>query len=371
MKEMIGQPQFIKEVNTDLIRDIIAERGPISKPELAKITSLSSPTVNKVVDVLLETGKIKVSGSLGSGIGRKAQFYVVNEDSGYILALYFMNDCYVCSIVNAIGEITYKNTIPVDTSTKDAALKSTSEAIDDLMSHAKGEVKAIGIGVPGVVKANNTISNIPSIPDWEGINLKEIMEEKYQIRTFVENDVKLTTVGFYHNELKQQYSSMAYIFIGKGIGSGIIIDKKLYKGFSSFAGELGYMIVEKPAEEDAAFIKTKGLLEKKVSAMIQDVKSADSREDRQMNINKLLEVLAYGIANMICILNPEVIALSGEITDGSFIMDLEEKVGMLVDDESKPIFMSNDCETSGISGVVNMCVSNISSRFRLVKEKGA
>lgn len=370
MKEMIGQPQFIKEVNTDLIEGIIAEKGPISKPELAKETSLSLPTVNKAVEALLESGRVKASGILGSGVGRKAQLYVVNESSSHILALYFMNDAYVGSVVNAIGEITYKNTMPVDTSTKATALDDTCKAIDDLLEHAGGNVKAIGIGVPGVVKSNDLISNIPSIPEWEGLNLKGIIEGKYNISTFVENDVKLTTVGFYHNELKQRYNSMIYIFIGKGIGSGIIIDKKLYKGHKSFAGELGYMIVEKPSEEDAPFIKTRGLLEQKISTCIQRAKAAASGESRRRELDKLLEALSYGIANMICILNPEVIAVSGEIVDGDFISGLENRIGALVDDESRPVLMRNDCETSGTFGIVSMCVSNIFSKFKLVKGKG-
>lgn len=370
MKKMIGQPQYIKKVNTDIVEDIIAERGPISKPEISKITSLSLPTVNKIVDALQKKDRIKASGVLGSGIGRKAQLYVVNEKSGYILALYFMNDSYICSVVNAIGEITYKCTAPVDTSSKLAALESTFASIDKLMDHTDGDVKAIGIGVPGVAKSNNILSNIPSIPEWEGMNLKELIEERYNISTFVENDVKLTTVGFYHNELKQQYDSMVYIYLGKGIGSGIIINKKLHKGFKSFAGELGYMIVEKPSEGDMAYIQ-RGLLEQKISTQIQILQDSNyPEESKKDERERLIELLSFAITNLICALNPEVIVLSGDIVNKQLVSDLEQQVKFFVDDESIPMFMSNDSEASGIYGIVNMCISNISSKFQLVKGKG-
>jgi len=367
---MIGQPQYIKEVNIDIIESIIAEKGPISKPEIAKITSLSLPTVNKIVDTLLKNNRVKESGLFSTGIGRKAQLYVVNENSGCILALYFINNSYICSVVNAVGEITYRCTMPVDTSTKSSAIDSTCKAIEELMKHTESAVRAIGIGVPGVVKNNNVLSNIPNIPEWEGINLKEIVEEKYKISTFVENDVKLTTVGFYHNELKQRYSNIIYLYLGRGIGSGIIINKKLYKGFKSFAGELGYMIVERPSEKDTEYIKTRGLLEQKISILIQSINNAATEEDRKCEKSKLTELLAYSVANLICILNPEVIVISGEIADKLFISDVECYVEKLVDKESMPVFMNNENDTSGIYGIVSMCISNITSRYKLVKEKG-
>ena len=370
IKKLIGQPQFIKEVNIDIIESIIVEKGPISKPEISRISSLSLPTVNKIVDALQESNRVKVSGVFSTGIGRKAQLYIVNENSGCILALYFINDTYICSVVNAIGKITYKCIMPVDISTKASAIESTFKAVEELMGHTKSNVRAIGIGVPGVVKSSNMLSNIPNIPAWEGINLKEIIEGKYKISTFVENDVKLTTVGFYHNELKQQYNNMIYIYLGKGIGSGIIINKKLYKGFKSFAGELGYMIVERPSDKDAEYIKTRGLLEQRISLLIQNLKNTESEENRRREAEKLIELLSFSISNLICILNPEVIVISGEIADKQFISDMECKVGTLVDKESMPLFMNNECETSGISGIVNMCVSNICSRYQLVKEKG-
>jgi len=370
MKKMIGQPQYIKEVNIDIIESIIAEKGPISKPELSKITSLSLPTVNKVVDTLLSSSRIKTSEIVGSGLGRKAQFYVVNENSGYILALYFMNDSYICSVVNAIGEIVYKCTVPVDTSTKVSALKSTYKAIDDLLSHTKDNAKAIGIGVPGVVKETDIISNIPTIPEWEGIKLKEIIETKYKISTFVENDVKLTTVGFYHNELKQQYSDIVYIYLGKGMGSGIIVNKKLFKGFKSFSGELGYMLVERPSESDRKYIKTRGILEQKISELIQSLKRAEMQQEKEAVYSRLLELLSFSINNLVCILNPQVIVLSGEIVNKEFVDDLRGKVDLLINEEDMPIFMDDNCMTSGIFGIVNLCISNTSSKLQLVKGMG-
>jgi predicted NBD/HSP70 family sugar kinase len=372
MPKIIGQPQSIKKVNIDIIEEIIAEKGPISKPELSKITSLSLPTVNKIVDTLQKTDRIKVTDVLSTGIGRKAQFYVVNENLGYILALYFMDDSdvYNCSVVNAIGNMIYQCMVPVDTSTRSSALESTYQAINALLVHAGNNAKAIGIGMPSVVKSNYTLSNIPDIPEWENLNLKEIIEAKYGVPTFLDNDVNLLTVGFYQNELKQQYNDIVYIYLGKGVGSGIIINKKLYKGFKGFAGEIGYLIVEKPSPEPTGSIKTKGLLEQNICTLIQSIKQAASAEEKRLGKEKLLDLLAFSINNLICILNPEVVVVNSEIVDEPFISDLNGKVTALVAKENMPVFMHEHSKNSGIFGIVNMCKANISSKLQLVKGVG-
>lgn len=370
MNKMIGQPQMIKEVNKDIIEDIIAEKGPISKPELSKITSLSLPTVNKVVDFLVQNDRIKISGVSGSGIGRKAQFYVINENACNILALLFMDDLFICTIVNAAGEMVYKHIMPVDTTDKNSALESTFRAIDHLLEHSKNKAKAIGLGVPGVVNGDNTLSDIPSISGWEGLNLKEMIEKKYKISTFVENDVKLATVGFYHNELKQQYNDVLYIFLGKGLGSGIIINQKLYKGFRCFSGELGYMVVEKPSEKDKKGMKTKGLLEQQVSRLLKNIKLAESEEVIKTETKRLVELMAYSILNLICVLNPEVIVLSGDIVNQQFVRDLSAEVASLIDEKNSPQFMEDRSEMSGIYGIVNLCMSSISYKYQLVRGNG-
>ncbi|RPI75977.1 MAG: ROK family protein [Desulfobacteraceae bacterium] len=372
MTQIIGQPHSIKKVNIDIIEEIIAENGPISKPELAKITSLSLPTVNKIVDALRKNDRIKVADVSSTGIGRKAQFYVINENLGYILALYFRDDAdsYNCAVVNAVGDMIYQCFMPVDTSTKASALESTFRAIDDLLVQAGNNAKAIGIGMPSVVKKDQTLSNIPDIPEWESLNLKEHIEAKYGIPTFIDNDVNLLTVGFYQNELKQQYHDLVYIYLGKGVGSGIIINKKLHKGFKGFAGEIGYLIVEKPLEDQVESVKAKGLLEQKICALIQEIKQAPTAEEKSRQKDKLLDLLAFSLNNLICILNPEVIALKCEIIDAAFISALEAKLAALFHREHLPVFLNDPSQNSGIFGIVNMCVANISSKLQLVKGVG-
>ena len=75
---LVGQPKLLKEVNRDIIKDMIFEEGPITKPELAKASNLSLPTVNKIVDGLERDGIVRQDGITGSSSGKKAKQYVAN-----------------------------------------------------------------------------------------------------------------------------------------------------------------------------------------------------------------------------------------------------------------------------------------------------
>lgn len=142
-----------------------------------------------------------------------------------------------------LGNIICKKVFKFDASSFDLSIKKTVNAINYFKQKSLYPIKAIGIGIPGVVLHNNVIVSIPSIPSWEGVNIKEILSQKIGHKIFLENDVKLATIGCYYNQFKDFIDSMVYIYIGKGLGSGIIYDGKLLKGFNSFAGEIAYLPV--------------------------------------------------------------------------------------------------------------------------------
>ena len=101
-------------------------------------------------------------------------------------------------------------------------------------------VTSIGIGVPGLVDIENgMVYDVVNIRSWKEVPLQELMEKRYGIPVFINNDANCFALGEYYFGQGNQIDSMIGLTIGTGLGSGLIINKKLYNGKNGGAGEFG------------------------------------------------------------------------------------------------------------------------------------
>ncbi len=108
---------------------------------------------------------------------------------------------------------------------------------DELMNDS---IKAIGIGVPGLFDTDTEmVLDVINIPSWKKVPLKKWMEERYEIPVFINNDANCFALGEFYFGKGKGCNSMIGLTIGTGMGSGIIINKKLYAGKNGGAGEFG------------------------------------------------------------------------------------------------------------------------------------
>lgn len=103
------------------------------------------------------------------------------------------------------------------------------------------ETKSIGIAVPAIVK-NGVVFETFNIRSWKKVPLKAILEKKYKIPVFIENDAKCFALGEKHFGVGKNYSNFVALTLGTGMGAGIILNDKLYVGNNCGAGEFGHVI---------------------------------------------------------------------------------------------------------------------------------
>ena len=102
------------------------------------------------------------------------------------------------------------------------------------------DIKAIGIGVPSVVDTKKGIVyDVQYIPSWKKVMLKEMLEKKYSVPVFVNNDANCFVLGEYYFGKAKGVQNLVGLTIGTGLGSGVIIHHQLYEGDNGGAGELG------------------------------------------------------------------------------------------------------------------------------------
>lgn len=208
------------------------------------------------------------------------------------------------------------------------------EIINEILENKKlslFQIDHIGIGCPGRITNTKII-----ISDNMGLYNFEIIEEfrKFEgystIPIYLENDANCATVAEYLCGNLQDTTNSILLTIGTGIGSGIIINKKLYKGSNSTSGEIGHMCIKKDGLEcncgkrgcweKYASIKalklriTKELgLNKEISGQEISVLLNNGNVNVVNIFNEIKEYLALGIANIINLFDPEKVVLGGSI----------------------------------------------------------
>jgi glucokinase len=128
------------------------------------------------------------------------------------------------------------------TSQRVNAQGSAEEILQDLFHFTdpliNKNVSSIGIGVPGLTIAG-TAYDVVNIPSWKELPLQQLMEERYQLPVLINNDANCFALGEFYFGKGKGHESMVGLTIGTGLGSGIIIHKKLYTGKAGGAGEFG------------------------------------------------------------------------------------------------------------------------------------
>ena len=121
---------------------------------------------------------------------------------------------------------------------------SVDEVVEQLFSlmdrSIDSSVKAVGIGVPGLVDtAAGIVYDVVNIPSWKQVPLRNVIEERYHVPVFINNDANCFALGEFYFGKGKGSESMIGLTLGTGLGSGIIINRKLYEGKNGGAGEFG------------------------------------------------------------------------------------------------------------------------------------
>ncbi len=182
--------------------------------------------------------------------------------------------------------------------------------IDELMSP---EVKAIGIGVPSVVDAEKGIVyDVVAIPSWKEVHLKEILEKRYQLPVSVDNDCNCFALGVARYGEAAPFAHSVCITLGTGVGAGIIVDGKLYRGANTGAGEIGslpYLDKDYEYYSSSRFFEGLGTTGKDtaMAAAQGDAKALEIMKTFGTHVGKLINLIMFTY-------DPEAVVIGGSIS---------------------------------------------------------
>jgi len=127
--------------------------------------------------------------------------------------------------------------IPANSDNPDEIINLIIEVINELFDKS---VKGIGIGIPSLVdREKGIVHNVQNIPSWQEIQLADILQEKFKVPVYLDNDANCFALGEYRFGVAQNCNHFVGLTIGTGMGAGIITDGHLLKDANCGSGEFG------------------------------------------------------------------------------------------------------------------------------------
>ena len=195
-----------------------------------------------------------------------------------------------------------------------------------LESSSNADILGIGMGVPSPVQPQGGRLTPANLPCLKGFNLKDYIEKRYKIPVKIANDAQCFVRGEYLYGAGKGHKNVVGLTLGTGIGGGWILDGKFYFGHTFSALEVGHMIIDGEREfEELAASKFLRKMSSHHPLELQEMAREGDSEAQKIYI-ALGKNLAKGIANIINILNPEIIVLGGGVANAhSLFLDITKK----------------------------------------------
>lgn len=268
MKQKIvkGSHSLMKGLNESSILNIILAYGPISRIDISHKLNVSIPTATRITDRLLEEGLIINTGLGASSGGRKAPIFEINPSGAYIFGAQIGSTIDII-LTNLKAEILDSTSSPAsDFQSPDDTVKYISRSIDAMVSRngiPETKIYGVGLGVPGVNFRAKPVIEASVFKGWNSVNLSNLVKGHIKYRTFIENIAYTSTLREYWFGAGKGFSNIIHLLVDNGVGGGVILNGKLYKGINGKAGILGHMSIEFDGEE--CYCGNNGCLETYVS----------------------------------------------------------------------------------------------------------
>ena len=226
---------------------LVRDSGEISRIEIAKACNLNKAYVSELVTKLIQTGFLEETGKVEANdkVGRKRMLLRFLPLAGLVAGVDvgMTHSTIVLTDLNAgvLRKETFSYTLETPAKRVFSKVVDVITALLAEMNDSQSRLVGIGVGVQGLIDyKTNTLMVSHNKKSWEGESLSAELETHFKVPVYVENDVKAMTLGEYLLGSAKGIKHLVYLFIGDGLGVGIMINGHLHRGFTSSAGEIGY-----------------------------------------------------------------------------------------------------------------------------------
>jgi predicted NBD/HSP70 family sugar kinase len=333
MSRRPGTPRLLRAINDRSALELLLELGPLTRPQLGALTGLSKPTASQLLVRLEQRGLVEAVGQQEGGRGPNARLYAVVPSCAYVAGVSAGPSGLRAEVADITGEVAGVGGVdseePADPVSlmRDAVVSATADA-----GISPGRLRRIVIGTPGLVDPESgDLKFAWDLPGWPR-GLIAALRGDLRVPVVFENDVNLAAVAERHAGAATDREDFALIWIGRGLGLGVVLGGRVLRGVNGAAGEIGYLPVPgAPVAQIRPESKVyPGGFQSLVSAAaVQELAAgygitAESAESAllaaheggqagQDLLDELAGRIALGVAAVSAVVDPGVVVLAGEV----------------------------------------------------------
>ena len=340
----------LKEKRYQQKKDIIGflyKMGELSKPEICRLTNMTTPTISRMIDELIDEGWVTDQGQGPSIGGKRPHIFSLNPDQAYIMGVDVGREYLKIAIFNLrkeiIGDIKVFPSILEEGKTNDENIRYIKEKITQTLNELNVpylKIKVAGFAIPGLIDRDG---NAYTYFTYENTNIKEVLEKNLGIPVFIDNDSKIMAMAEHTFGVAKGISNALCISVNECIGLGMILNSQPYTGFKGMAGEFGHIRIS--GLDGQCYCGKVGCLETVASgrAIIKSARKAiqngvntsiatlagespitlstiikAAKQDDIFAIDLLQkagEKIGEGISTLIHLFNPQLLVIGGEIVN--------------------------------------------------------
>jgi glucokinase-like ROK family protein len=242
---LTGDQDKVRKINKSIVLNTLRLHAPISRARVANHTGLNRSTVSNIVNVLIEEGLVFEEKQENSGIGRPGISLGLRPDGGSVVGVEIGVGFVSVLLTNFVAETLWE--IRVQTTalqSQTEIINLTEKYIDQALTIAKDyglRPLGVGVGLPGLVNIRQ--GNLIMAPNlhWNNVPLRLIWNQRFHLPVYVDNEANLAALGEYYFGIARNIENFIYLSSDIGLGGGIMIDGRLFRGAHGYGGEIGHI----------------------------------------------------------------------------------------------------------------------------------
>ncbi|MEU9735509.1 ROK family protein [Streptomyces sp. NPDC048002] len=316
-----GDPSLLRRINSAVVLHALRATDNATLTEITRVTGLSRPTVEGVVEDLIEAGYVvekAADDSMARRQGRPARRFRFRAEAGHLLGLDIGPHRVAALLSDLDGKVLGAVAKDVEeTATADERLERVRTAVAELLRRAgvaRGSLRAVGAATPGIVEADGTVRLSTALPEWSGLPLGERLSRSFKCPVLVENDANAAAVAEHWKGAATDSDDIVFVLAGLSPGAGSLIGGRLHRGFGGAAGEIGALhLLGREATPETLLSTTDEPLhpldEQAVAKVFAKAREGDQRA--RAAVDRFIARLVHDVAALVLALDPELVVVGG------------------------------------------------------------